>query len=209
MKMVLVSDTHGQNNLLENLPMADVLIHCGDVTRYGSRDNLHEFAEAFSKCDAHYKIAIAGNHDTCFERRFIESNAIMAEQNIIYLHDDGITLDGVKFWGIPWVPTFGVWSFMADEDILAEKWARVPMGVDVIISHGPPHNILDEDAHGKHVGSFEHSFAVSKLRPKLNVFGHIHEAYGVEHLNGTDYINCSLLNERYIPINKPIVYELK
>jgi Icc-related predicted phosphoesterase len=209
MKLVLISDTHGQNNLLEGLPSADVIIHCGDVTRYGNRDGLREFAKAFSQCKATHKIAIAGNHDACFEKHSIESNAIMARENIIYLENDGITLDGVKFWGMPWTPVYGIWSFMADEDLLMEKWARVPKDTDIIISHGPPRNILDETVDGDRVGSFEHRFAVSHIRPRLNVFGHIHEAYGMQHFVGVDYINCSILNEKYVATNEPVVYELK
>jgi Icc-related predicted phosphoesterase len=41
------------------------------------------------------------------------------------------------------------------------------------------------------------------------VFGHIHEAYGVDHIKDILYVNASICNERYVPSNKPIVIDLK
>lgn len=44
-----------------------------------------------------------------------------------------------------------------------------------------------------------------KIRPRLSVCGHIHEAYGIcVHYNGIHLVNASYVNERYQPINKPI-----
>lgn len=50
-------------------------------------------------------------------------------------------------------------------------------GVDVIMTHGPPKDILDWTAHGN-VGCEALLRAVSRARPLLYCFGHIHEAYG-------------------------------
>jgi len=210
MKLLLLSDTHGQNDILKNLPATDVLIHCGDSTRYGSMDNLREFAEAFGKCDASLKLLIAGNHDRCFQVHWAESERICSKNGIFYLQDSAVVWKGIKFWGIPWTPPFLNWYFMANEEKLIEKWEQVSDDVDVLISHGPPYTILDRlTKGGEHVGSIEQFDRVLLIGPTLNVFGHIHEAYGQEQYAGIDFINCSLLNFGYEMVNTPVIYEMR
>ena len=46
------------------------------------------------------------------------------------------------------------------------------------------------------------------LKPKLHVFGHIHDSYGIKYTSDTLSVNASICNERYQPINKPIVVEV-
>ena len=36
MKIVFISDTHGQHRKLTNLPKADLIIHGGDVSKLGN-----------------------------------------------------------------------------------------------------------------------------------------------------------------------------
>jgi Icc-related predicted phosphoesterase len=49
---------------------------------------------------------------------------------------------------------------------------------------------------------------VSKIKPQVHVFGHIHGGYGGDHDGTTYFVNASLLNEAYQVANKPIVVEL-
>lgn len=56
--------------------------------------------------------------------------------------------------------------------------------IDVMLTHGPPHTILDK-AGNKERGmtevGCEHLFrAVARCRPRLHCFGHIHESWGAE-----------------------------
>lgn len=48
------------------------------------------------------------------------------------------------------------------------------------ITHGPPYGILDATVHGANVGCESLLAHLPKLRPRLHVFGHIHEGHGVE-----------------------------
>lgn len=99
---------------------------------------------------------------------------------------------------------------MANEDDLEKKWGQVPDDVDVLISHGPPYTVLDLLIKGgEQAGSIDHHDRVLLIEPTLNVFGHIHEAYGQEHYAGIDFINCSLLNFSYEMVNQPVAYTLK
>jgi Icc-related predicted phosphoesterase len=49
---------------------------------------------------------------------------------------------------------------------------------------------------------------VLQLKPRLHVWGHIHEAYGVTRDNGYWQANASLVNEWYRPVNRPVEFEL-
>ena len=208
MKLVLISDTHGQNNLLGNLPAGDVAIHCGDATGYGSRKELREFAAVFSQAPSAVKILVAGNHDGCFQKHPEEAGHIMREHEIIYLEDSSVTILGVKFWGMPWTSIFQNWSFMATDIKLAEKWSKIPKDVDVLISHGPPKYTLDY-SRGEHCGSEAHSTYITKARHlRLSVFGHIHSGYGFAPRWNTDCVNCSLIDNAYQPRNRPIIYSI-
>lgn len=206
MKLVLISDTHGQNSLLEDLPAGDVTIHCGDATRYGSREGLREFADIYSQAPSAVKILIAGNHDGCFQKHPEEARHIMGTRGIIYLEDSQVIIEGVKFWGMPWTPQYGNFSFMADGMALSEKWRAVPKDVDVLISHGPPKYTLDY-SRGKHCGSEAHGAYITKARHlRLSVFGHIHSGYGFAPRWNTDCANCSLIDNAYQHRNRPIIY---
>ena len=47
-----------------------------------------------------HKIIIAGNHDLAFEENPIAARSWIT--NAIYLQDESVTLEGLKFYGSPW-----------------------------------------------------------------------------------------------------------
>ena len=117
-------------------------------------------------------------------------------------------VDGLEVWGSPWQPWFHDWAFNLERGAaLAEKWAMIPDSTDLLITHGPPHGILDACFDGRRVGCEELTRAVERVRPKLHVFGHIHEAYGVVDDGTTLFVNASNCNLRYRPANAPIVVD--
>ena len=65
MKILHLSDTHGQHNRLKGLPEADVTVHSGDFTFGGSEREVLDFLNWFCGLPYKYKIFIAGNHDDC------------------------------------------------------------------------------------------------------------------------------------------------
>jgi Icc-related predicted phosphoesterase len=73
-------------------------------------------------------------------------------------------------------------------------YARIPKDTDVLVTHGPPYGILDL-ALGSHLhqGCRELLDAVTRISPKLHVFGHIHGAYGMFRSEHTTFVNASLL----------------
>lgn len=59
-----------------------------------------------------------------------------------------------------------------------------------------------------HVGSPSMLAKLEEVKPKLYVCGHIHAGYGVKKHGETVMVNASYVNERYQPVNNPIVVEL-
>ena len=84
------------------------------------------------------------------------------------------------------------------------------LDTDVLITHGPPFGVLDKtNILGPHLGCEELAKAVSRIKPRLHVFGHIHGGYGREAVKGgTAFVNAAVLNERYVLAHAPIVIEL-
>ncbi len=81
-------------------------------------------------------------------------------------------------------------------------------GVEILLTHGPPMGILDRTYRGEHVGCEELTAAVARVRPKLHVFGHIHECAGELVQDGVRYVNAAICDLRYQPVLPPIVVDL-
>jgi predicted phosphohydrolase len=154
-----------------------------------------------------HRIVIAGNHDWMFELEPDKARALLT--NATYLEDDETVVEGVRFYGSPWQPEFGNWAFnLPRGDALAKKWARVPAGVDVLVTHGPPMGMLDVTSAGEAVGCEELEKAMERIRPRVHVFGHIHEGYGSKEKEGTVHVNASSCDKWYRAVNEAIVVEV-
>lgn len=206
MKIVTISDTHGMHRAL-NMPSGDVLIHAGDFSSNGTLENVREFNEWLGRLDYEHKIVIAGNHELCFESAPEEAEKLIT--NAVYLKDSSIVIDGMKFYGSPWQPAFYNWAFNLQRGAeLKQKWDMIEDDTDVLITHGPLFGYLDSVVGDEHVGCEELTKAVQRIKPKLHVCGHIHGGYGMDKLGSTKLVNASTCNERYDPINEPIVVEI-
>lgn len=210
MNLVCISDTHGLHRKIK-LPEGDILIHAGDFTRNGELSTIHDFNLWLGEQKENFKyiLVIAGNHDRSFE-----SNPEIVEPlltNAIYLKDSGVVIDDVSFWGSPWQPWFCNWAFNLQRgQPLKEKWDLIPDDTDVLITHGPPYGILDVlddigSEPGKNIGCEDLMDRVRKINPKVHVFGHIHEGYGMHAGHRTNFINASSCTSSYKPTNTPIV----
>jgi Icc-related predicted phosphoesterase len=173
----------------------------------GHKHEITQFLEWFSNTEFEHKIFIAGNHDFGFE----EQTDIAQEYKnlgITYLFDNDITIDGIKFYGSPWQPEFHNWAFnLPRGEELASKWEKIPDDVDILITHGPAYGILDYAPIGGHVGCEELYRKIAEVKPKIHVCGHIHDGYGQKTMGGIEFLNASVLNDRYEYAHKPIVVE--
>lgn len=208
MKIVALSDTHGLHNKVI-LPPGDILIHAGDISKKGTRESTLGFLSWFSKQPLPHKIFIAGNHDFFLEKSSEKEIQKMIPDNIIYLNDSGISIDGIKIWGSPIQPYFFNWAFNRRRGAEIKKhWDLIPDDTDILITHGPPMGILDKTTRGDSAGCRDLLNKIKEINLKAHIFGHIHEAYGTLEQDDTLYVNPSLIDERYILVNDPVVFEI-
>ena len=209
MKIVAISDTHGRHDQMEPLPEGDVLVHTGDVSGRGRRNQVIKFLDWFKGLNFEHKIFIAGNHDFYFEQAPAPEIAELVGTDLVYLNDSGLTINGINFWGSPVQPWFYDWAFNRQRGADIDKhWQLIPANTDVLLTHGPPKNILDKVFRGENVGCEMLLKKIREIKPKVSIFGHIHEAYGTEEIDGTKFINASIVNLAYEVANKPVVFEV-
>ena len=197
MKILHLSDTHGAHRRLGKLPEADVLVHSGDFTMTGSEAEAIDFMNWFCDLPHKHKIFICGNHDECLYGANIDG----LDNNVYYLYNSRIEIDGIKFFGIP--------LFMGDSMNGKQKqfYEKIPGDTDVLITHCPPYGILDYDL-DRNWGSEELLTAVSKLSPQAHLFGHIHKSHGFERIGSTIYSNAAIMNEDYTNLQSPNLIEI-
>jgi Icc-related predicted phosphoesterase len=210
MKIGFISDTHTQHKNLRGLEEIDLLIHAGDICSKGTQSETADFIDWFNGLAIRYKVFVAGNHDFFMEKTpssFIRANL---NTNTFYLNDDGIIIEGIQIWGSPIQPWFFDWAFNRQRgEEIKKHWDLIPMDTDILITHGPPFGILDKTKHGQHVGCEELLSCVERIKPKVHVFGHIHEGYGMKETSTTAFMNASVLDVNYRLVNKPIIINYK
>lgn len=212
MRIVAISDLHG--HLPAEVPPADLLILAGDICPdvpgsavpgqrqdAGLRQALwlsDAFAPWLARLNVGRVVLCWGNHDYAGELPERELPPLGVE----IVTDREIDIDGLRLYATPW--TFAVpdvWAFDIPPARLEPYMQAIPDGIDILVTHGPPRNVLDRLASGERVGSQALAEAVARVRPKLHVFGHIHESRGQQ---GSSY-NVAFVDEQYRPNRLPLV----
>lgn len=217
MRIMCLSDTHTMHYKLDlnMLQCIDCVVHTGDFSN-GDELSTDNFLCWFADLPVKHKILVAGNHDKYVMHsndRFKRKVALLGGMH--YLEDSGVEIEGVKFWGTPWVNKFYNWSFMAYESDLSKIYKLIPKGTQVLLSHGPAQGYLDfvPRIGGGHVGSLALRNKVKRLKDlKYHIFGHIHCGAGVLDVetksNKYTAVNASVLNDDYRWVNQPIIIEI-
>lgn len=189
MDITFISDTHGIHDELK-LQEGKILIHSGDITEYGTEEEVSDFLKWFSKQPFLYKIFIAGNHDLFFEECSLSKRKKLIPSGIIYLQNSFVEIENVKIWGSPVTPYFLGMAFNARPGKEIKKvWDKIPLDTDILITHGPPKGILDNG-----IGCEELFNRVNIIQPTMHCFGHAHGQNGVLKKNGITYINAAMVN---------------
>ena len=111
----------------------------------------------------------------------------------------------VNIYASPYTPEFRDWRFPYERDedrfnpsehslsdaknitinsiLSCSSTAEPPL--DILITHGPPYNKLDETSRGDLAGCPHLLRALIRSRPLLHCFGHIHEGWGAERIRWT------------------------
>lgn len=214
MKIVTTSDAHGNLPTINN--SCDIFICGGDKfpnsTRMWGEDGEFQLKWAkqhyfpwIQKIRANRIYSIMGNHDgvlTTNNEISQEFRSLCKQNNIILLEDSGDSYQGFNIWGSPlsFDPDFiGVnWAFgRKTEEELAQEYSKIPHDIDILITHTPPHGILD-CGYMKHNGMIEHMGSIALKRrvlevlPNVHICNHIHEWGGIKvRLGKTLFINSA------------------
>lgn len=215
MRITCISDTHGLHDKI-SLRGGDLLIHAGDVSRLGRTKELIKFVNWFKAQPYRHKVFIAGNHDWGLVPERLEDKVARSIEeakadNVHYLLDQSVDIEGFRIYGSPWQPEFFNWAFnlpRKGED-LAQKWRQIPNDTNILITHGPPHGVLDMTAGGDRVGCellADRVLGKDMSSLKLHVFGHIHEGNG--RMAKTRYFcNAAVCDLHYSPTNE--IYNIR
>lgn len=186
MKILQISDTHNRHRQLTNLPEADVIVHCGDFADNGTEEEVLDFLNWYIDLPYPYKLLVTGNHDLClWDAQNIED----LPDNVFFLQDRGVTIEGVKFFGI---------AYNHSESL-------IPEGTDIVVTHEPPIMILDQSA-GRHWGNFPLLNRIKEVKPRYHFFGHAHESCGTLKQDDIIFSNGAILDDFYHISHQPKVF---
>lgn len=199
----------------------DIIIHAGDATGRGESGEIEPFIKWYGQLDFRYRIFIAGNHDFGFERDPARYKKLCEDNGVILLNHESIEIEGIKIFGSPWTPWFYNWAFNGARNpneqlayskqtklipLMKDLWNDIPLDTNILVTHGPPYEILDElqfvdgTPKGQFVGCVDLANKIKELKDlDLHIFGHIHCQHGQKHIDGVSYYNVSICDEMYSP----------
>lgn len=209
-----VSDIHLKE---VETPQADLLIVAGDMTMRGTSRELAWFEKWLERQPQRHKVWIAGNHELGIEEDDERAREIAASTGTTYLNDSACEIEGKTIWGSPITPWFFDWAYNRRRGAdIRQHWLKIPEGLDILITHGPPMGYVDTLMDGSRVGCEELLQIVSEKLvrpPRFLVCGHLHHGYGRATLKREDgkaveVLNASSCNEEYEAVNPPLLFEI-
>jgi hypothetical protein len=135
---------------------------------------------------------------------------------VYLLNSEYNSRDNLRIYGSPYSPEFFNWAFNAKRgDAIRRIWDQIPTAnkevrpVDILIVHTPPLGRGDLTEESGRVGCYDLLKVVQeRVKPRLCIFGHIHEGYGTSYDGEVLYVNASSVNVRYEAVNHPIVVDI-
>lgn len=227
MKTIAISDLHGY--LPEITEKFDLLLICGDLcpvdchNRGYQRDWLNtNFADwikdlPYNNAESRV-VCIAGNHDMFLESMNTAQKSkwlTFCGNKFIYLRNEAYVFryedDKIKIFGTPYCKVFGHWAFMRED--LRKYYDKIPEDTDILISHDAADfnnlGLISEGwSKGINAGNTVLAEYIKEIKPMYYFCGHIHSGnHKFECIDGINCANVSIMNERYEPINKPLIFE--
>lgn len=188
--MTLISDNHGRE--LPVRPDSLLVLLGGDIcpdltgaeaqAEWMDRRLRHWLRQLPCPC-----VAVPGNHDKAIWKGIHPRDldwTLLLEPRLAHVAASDI-------WGMPYVLD-GTDGGFATEEKIEEHLRGMPERCDILLSHNPPLGILDHPSNAHHIGSLALRVAIWKKKPRLSVFGHIHEARGHKKVGDTYCVNATL-----------------
>ncbi|RYC96862.1 hypothetical protein BFJ63_vAg29 [Fusarium oxysporum f. sp. narcissi] len=85
----------------------------------------------------------------------------------------------IKVYTSPYTPATASstdWGFQYNG---AHEFA-IPKGIDMVVTHGPPHGIMDMAPQRQRIGCPQLFSAIAKSQPRIHCFGHVHNSWGAK-----------------------------
>lgn len=214
MNLAAVSDTHDHPY---DLPYpVKIIFHAGDLTIDGAWGQLLKAVDELLRQPADHRVIVAGNHDWCVQQRNEEARKLFKEAGIIYLEDEEVTVEGLRIYGSPYTLEYGAYAFQLPRarGFAAErKWAQIPEGIDILLTHSPPWGRFDVPfGSNNRVGCADLMVALQRIKPRVHIFGHVHSPGDVVGADGIRYINAAQTSTwagRYHKTHEPVTFELE
>ena len=237
MKILSTSDMHGN---LEGLDFngIDIALFAGDIAKLNGRGPWHvydqvkwmnkQFANICNAWPNVQFVFVPGNHDFFpiakerFRNQLLGKELdVMLPKNAQMLIDEETAFEKngqiLKMYGTPWVPIIShSWAFEAEHDFLKGKFNKIPYGLDILITHAPPHIsndiLIDRSLQwgmSEAFGSIELAEAIYAKKPKHVFCGHIHSGdHNAVRFGESTIHNVSRVDERYEIAYEPLVIDL-
>jgi Icc-related predicted phosphoesterase len=205
MRICCISDTHSLHRQIKIPKNIDLILFAGDISNRGELSSINDFNRWIGDLSIP-TIAIPGNHDLSLEK--MDGKLLL--NNMTYLVNEITNFQGLRIFGSPMVPRLGTWAFGQSPREAMRFWSKVPKA-DVLLTHSPPRGILDRG--GDYMDELGCPFLEenvrNRIRPKLHLFGHIHESSGIYKSIRTTYVNASICDfPSPYPLKAPIIVDL-
>jgi len=169
MALLAVADLHDEEAVLERLgewvESVEAVLIAGDVTSTN-----RSYAEDLLATVGQKGLFVPGNN---------ERDEVIALLEPISIHGKAGEVGGVRVAGFGYS---NVTPFHTPGDRDREWWRahlwRLPREGDILLTHVPPHGILDKTSSGARVGCRELRAFVEEASYSLHLFGHVHERVG-------------------------------
>ena len=204
-KIVAASDFHIPNDypwkaLEPYIVGADIVVIAGDFIDRSRQDQISIVHSFLQWChNGHRKdvafIVVAGNNDIWSLDNQNPLKNLPENDNVHWLEDFGVMVNGLRFWGTPWIKDKGTNDrFAKSEEALREKFALMN-DVDILVSHATPHieGSYISGSMKDHKGSDSLSAMIVEKKPQIVFCGHVHAGqHEPEKLGDSLVFNVSL-----------------
>lgn len=177
----------------------DLVILAGDITTVGTPT---EVEKAIRRVEAFGKpvLAVAGNMDPlALERKLVQLG--------VSIDSRGVLVGDAGFFGVSAAPV----SPMHTPNELSEReimdraeagWRGVASARwKIFVPHASPRDTLLDLTHGgEHVGSTAVRDFIRRRKPDATICGHIHEARGIDQVDGMPVVNCGPAGKGYYAV---------
>lgn len=233
MRITAISDLHGY--LPRDLSGGEVLCICGDIVPLEYQRDLVQsvawFALDFDRWASSLPygkvLFLGGNHDFFLHEigekhrpssvmKHLLPGSHKGQSKLVYLCDNSVEIDGIRFYGTPWIGDLSNWAFFKPDDELRRIYNKIPWKCDVLMTHMPPlacdaGTVLQRGCYntGANYGSAALSEAIAARDINYALCGHVHTGnHHPETYCGVKIVNVSLKDEDYRVAYKPFTFEV-